>query len=152
MSEPIRLTIRVQHAETYAPTVDDLLAQIGDWNSILHRVEKAIAEDSASEIEWRVTGASKNSTLSFELTPFPRRHGMNIERRTQQVKDGISAGLSVLRSKPERPSYFTEQVLEKAERLFEPSYERTKPDTNRIWGTSQPLRLRHHKRSSLQRT
>jgi hypothetical protein len=119
MSEPIRLTIRAQNAETDAPTVEDLLAQIGDWNSILRGVEEAIAEDGASEIEWRVTGASKNSPLSFELTPFPRRHGMNIERRTKEVKEGISAGLSVLRSKPERPSYFTEQVLEKAERLFE---------------------------------
>ncbi len=119
MSDPIRLTIRAKNAETDAPTVEDLLAQIGDWNSILRGVEQAVAEDGASEIEWRVTGASKNSPLSFELTPFPRRHGMNIERRTKQVKEGISTGLSVLRVKPERPSYFTETVLEKAERLFE---------------------------------
>jgi len=119
MSDPIRLTIRAQNAETDAPTVDDLLAQIGDWNSILRGVEEAIAEDGASEIEWRVTGATKNSPLSFELTAFPRRHGMNIDRRTKQVKEGISAGLSMLRSRPERPSFFTEQVLEKAEKLFE---------------------------------
>ena len=119
MSDPIRFTIRAQNAETDAPTVEDLLAQIGDWNSILRGVEEAIAEDGASEIEWRVTGANKNSPLAFEFTAFPRRHGMNIERRTKQVKEGISAGLSVLRAKPERPSYFTEQVLEKAERLFE---------------------------------
>ena len=119
MSDPIRFTIRAQNAETDAPTVEDLLAQIGDWNSILRGVEEAIAEDGASEIEWRVTGANKNSPLAFEFTAFPRRHGMNIERRTKQVKEGISAGLSVLRSKPERPSYFTEPVLEKAERLFE---------------------------------
>jgi hypothetical protein len=119
MSDPIRFTIKAQNAETDAPTVDDLLAQIGDWNSILRGVEEAVAEDGASEIEWRVTGASKSSSLSFELTAFPRRHGMNVERRTTQVKEGISAGLSVLRSKPERPSYFTEPVLERAERLFE---------------------------------
>ena len=119
MSDPIRLTIRAQSAETDAPTVEDLLAQIGDWNSILRRVEEAIAEDGANEIEWRVTGSNKNSPLSFELTAFPRQHGMNVERRTKQVKEGISAGLSLLRSRPERPSYFTEPVLEKAERLFE---------------------------------
>jgi hypothetical protein len=71
MSDPIRFTIRAQNAETDAPTVDDLLAQIGDWNSILRGVEEAIAEDGASEIEWRVTGASKNSPLSLELTAFP---------------------------------------------------------------------------------
>jgi hypothetical protein len=119
MSDPIRFTIRAQNAETDAPTVEDLLAQIGDWNSILRGVEEAIAEDGVSEIEWRVTGASKNSPLAFELTAFPRRYGMNIQRRTKQVKEQISQGLSVLRSKPERPSYFTEPVLEKAERLFE---------------------------------
>jgi hypothetical protein len=119
MSDPIRFTIRAQNAETDAPTVEDLLAQIGDWNSILRGVEQALAEDGASEIEWRVTGASKNSPLAFELTAFPRRHGMNIERRTKQVKEGIFAGLSALRSRSERPSYFTEPVLEKTERLFE---------------------------------
>src|SRR3984893_14373285 len=119
MSDPIRLTIRAQNPETDAPTVEDLLAQIGDWNSILRGVEEAIAEDGASEIEWRGTGASTNSPLAFELTAFPRRHGMNIERRPQQVKEVIFTGLSALRSKPERPSYFTEPVLEKAEKLFE---------------------------------
>jgi hypothetical protein len=118
MSDPIRLTIRAQNVETDAPTVEDLLAQIGDWNSVLRGVEEAIAEDGASEIEWRVTGASKNSPLSFELTAFPRRHGMNVERRTKQVKEEISAGLSLLGSRPERPSYFTEPVLEKVQRLF----------------------------------
>jgi hypothetical protein len=119
MSDPIHFTIRAQNAVTDAPTVEDVLAQIGDWNSILRGVEEAIAEDGASEIEWRVTGASKSSPLAFELTAFPRRHGMNIERRTKQVKEQISTGLSALRSKPERPSYFTEPVLEKAEKLFE---------------------------------
>src|ERR1700752_1418832 len=119
MSDPIRFTIRAQNPETDAPTVEDLLAQIGDWYSILCGVEEAIAEDGAREVEWRVTGASKNSPLAFEFTAFPRRPGMNIERRTKQVKREISAGLSGLRSKPERPSYFTEPVLEKAERLFE---------------------------------
>ena len=112
-------SIRAQNAETDAPTVEDLLAQISDWNSILRGVEEAIADDGASEIEWRVTGASKNSPLAFELTAFPRRHGMNIERRTKQVKEQISSGLSALRLKSERPSYFTEPVLEKAEKLFE---------------------------------
>jgi hypothetical protein len=51
MSDPIRFTIRAQNAETDAPTVEDLLGQIGDWNSILRGVEEAIAEDGASEIE-----------------------------------------------------------------------------------------------------
>jgi hypothetical protein len=119
MTDPIRLTIRGQGAETDAPTVEDLVAQIEDWSAILERVEEAIAEDGAREIEWRVTGASKNSPLKFELTPFPRRHGMNIEQREREVKQQVARGLFQLQSKAERPIYFTEPVLEKAERLFE---------------------------------
>ncbi len=119
MSKPIRLVIRGRNTETDAPTVEDLLAQVGDWFSMLRGVEEALANDGTTEIEWRVTGASKRSPLAFELTPFPRRHGMDIERRTRQVKEQIVAGFQLLRSKAERPSYFTDPVLEKAERLFE---------------------------------
>jgi hypothetical protein len=118
MSDPIRLTISGHGAETDAPTVDDLLAQIGDWMVILRGVEEAIAEDGTTEIDWRVTGASKSSPLAFELMPFPRRHGMNIEGRTDEVKEHVSRGLQLLRSRAERPSYFTDPVLEKAEGLF----------------------------------
>ena len=45
MSNTIRLVIRAQNAETDAPMVEDLLAQIGDWNSILRGVEEAISDD-----------------------------------------------------------------------------------------------------------
>ncbi len=119
MTDPIQFTIRGHSAVTDAPTVEDLVAQIEDWFSILQGVEEAIAEDSIREIEWRVTGASMNSPLAFELTPFPRRHGMNIERRAREVKENIATGLSVLRSRAERPSYFTDPVLERAAKLFE---------------------------------
>jgi hypothetical protein len=118
MIDPIRLTIRGQGTETDAPTVEDLVAQIEDWSAILQRVEEAIAEDGAREIEWRVTGASESSLLKFELTPFPRRYGMNIEQRAREVKQQVATGLSQLQSKAERPNYFTEPVLERTEKLF----------------------------------
>jgi hypothetical protein len=82
-------------------------------------VEEAIAEDGAREIEWRVTGASKNSPLEFELTPFPRRHGMNIEHRAHEVKEHVATGLAALRTRAERPSYFSEPTLERTAKLFE---------------------------------
>lgn len=119
MATPIRLTIRGRNPETDAPTVEDMLAQIGDWSSILRGVEEALAEDGTTEIEWRVTGASKSSPIAFELTPFPRRHGMGIAYRVKQVKTQISAGFAILSSRAERPSYFTEPVLEKAEKHFQ---------------------------------
>jgi hypothetical protein len=119
MSKPVRLTVRGRSADTDAPTVEDLLAQVRDWFDILQGVEKAIAEDGASEIEWRVTSACKASPLAFELTPFARQHGMNVERRARATKEHASAGIRTLRDRAERPSYFTESVLESAERLFE---------------------------------
>lgn len=119
MTDSVRFTISGQGAGTDAPTVEDLVAQIEDWFAILRGVEEAIAEDGAREVDWRVTGASMNSPLAFELTAFPRRHGMNIERRTREVKEHVAAGLSLLRSRAERPSYFTEPVLERTAKLFE---------------------------------
>jgi len=118
MSDPIRLTIRGRGDDTDAPTVEDLLAQVADWFAIFKGVEQAIAPDGASEIEWRVTNASKNSPLAFEVTPYPRTHGMDIERRVREVKEYTSAGLAQLRARAERPSYFTPPVLENAQRLF----------------------------------
>jgi hypothetical protein len=99
--------------------VEDLLAQVGDCFSVLRAAEEAIAEDGTREIEWRVTDAKKGSPLAFELSPFARRHGVNIEHRVRQVKEETSAGLALLRAKAERPSYFTDPVLDKAEKLFE---------------------------------
>ncbi len=119
MTAPIRFSISGQSAETDAPTVEDFVSQIEDWFSILRGVEEAIAEDGIREIEWRVTGASKSSPLAFELTAFPRRHGVDIEHRTLEVKKYVAGGMSMLGSKAERPSFFTEPVLEKAGKLFE---------------------------------
>ncbi len=118
MSNSIRLSISGRSAETDAPTVEDLLAQIGDYFDILRGVEKALADDGANEIDWRVTDASKRSPLELEMTPFPRQHGMDIEQRAQLVSEHTAQGLALLCTKAERPRYFTEPVLETAERMF----------------------------------
>ncbi|HXZ00413.1 MAG TPA: hypothetical protein VEI03_10460 [Stellaceae bacterium] len=118
MSSPINLTIRGHNAATDAPTVEDLLGQVEDWFNILLGVEQAIAEDGVNEVEWRVTNARMNSPLAFELTPFPRKHGMDVEQRVKLIKEYTANGLVALRSKAERPTYFTEPVLKNAERLF----------------------------------
>jgi hypothetical protein len=118
MSDPIGLSISGSSAETDAPTLEDLLAQVGDYFIILRGVEEALADDGVSEIEWRVTNAQRQSPLRLELTPYPRRHGTNIDQRVRQVKQFTSAGLTTLRAKAERPSYFPEPVLASAERIF----------------------------------
>ena len=118
MTSPINFSISGHNAETDAPTVDDLVNQVGDYVSIMRAVEEALADDGASEIEWRVTNAKKNSPLELEITPFPRRHGVNIEQRVHKVKEHTAAGLALLTAKAERPSFFNDSVLEKVERLF----------------------------------
>lgn len=118
MTNPIRFAISGRNAETDAPTVEDLLDQVGDYFGILRGVEEALADDGASEIDWRVTDASKHSPLELEMTPFPRRHGVDIEQRAQLVRERTAQGLALLITRAERPRYFTEPVLEKAERLF----------------------------------
>jgi hypothetical protein len=119
MSSPIRFSVSGRDAETDAPTVEDLLAQVGDYIGIMRGVEEALADDGASEIQWRITNAKKSSPLELEITPFARRHGLNIDTRVRQVKEHTASGLALLVTRAERPSYFTEAVLEKAERLFD---------------------------------
>ena len=119
MTSPIHLSISGHSAETDAPTVDDLVNQVGDYVSIMNAVEEALADDGISEIEWRITNAKKNTPLELELTPFPRRHGINIDQRVHKVKEYTASGLALLVTTAERPSFFNDIVLEKVERLFQ---------------------------------
>ena len=119
MTSPIHISISGHNAETDAPTVDDLVGQVGDHVSIMRAVEEALADDGTSEIEWRVTNAKKGSPLELEITPFPRRHGVDIEQRVHKVKEHTAGGLALLAANAERPSFFNDRVLEKVERLFQ---------------------------------
>jgi hypothetical protein len=118
MSKSIKLSIRARGSND-APTVDDLLDQIRDYFDILEGVEQAIADDGRRAIEWRIVKASTNSPLSFEATAFPKDFAVNIDNRVALVTRHTALGLSMLRDRAERPSFFTEKVLRRAERLFE---------------------------------
>lgn len=120
MAKPIRITIRGTDSRgSDAPTVEDLLSQIQDFVSLLHGVEGAISEGGALEIDWRVTDATKNSPLTLEVTPFPRNFAMNIDRRAAQVVLATSQGIDALASRGERPMYFSDILIGRAERMFE---------------------------------
>lgn len=119
MASPIHFSISGHSAETDAPTVDDLVSQVGDHVSIMREVEEALADDGTSEIEWRVTNAKKDSPIELEITPFPRRHGVDIEQRVRKVKEHTAGGLALLAANAERPSFFNDTVLERVERLFQ---------------------------------
>ena len=61
MSKKIKLSVSGRGSETDAPTIEDFLGQVRDYFEVLSQVEETLAGDGESAIEWRITGASKNS-------------------------------------------------------------------------------------------
>lgn len=142
MAKPIKITIRGTDARgTDAPTVEDLLSQIQDFVTLLHGVEGALAEDG--QIEWRVTDASRNSPLTLEMTPYSRDHAVNIDRRAGDVVRATSAGFAALSKGVERPMYFSDAIMTRAENIFERvtnGLAETVVDTSQYEG-AEPIRL-----------
>lgn len=119
MVKPVRISISGSGESTDAPTFDDLLKQLRDLFEVLLSVEAAVSEDGSVAMEWRITDVSRNSPLTFEATPFPLDHAMNIDRRAAVVQHAVATGLATLRTESARPSYFSEAVLAKVERISE---------------------------------
>lgn len=120
MAAPVRITIKnTVVGEVDAPTVEDLLSQIQDLVDVLRSVEVAIAENGNTEIDWRVTEASSNSPIRLEITPFPRQHAMSIDRRAGEVAKFTVQGLRSLTERADRPTYFNDATVDRAERVFQ---------------------------------
>lgn len=115
----IKFSVAGSGLETDAPSVEDLLDQIRDYFDILSAVESAVAGDNSSVIEWRIVSASKNSPLLFEFAPYAKQYAVNIDARVELVVRNTARGLSGLKDGGQRPPYFSEKTLAKAERLFE---------------------------------
>ena len=119
MARTIKLQITGRGAESDAPTVQDLLDQVRDYFDIVRGVEEAVAEDGVAEIEWRVIAASKNSPLSIVVAPFARQFAMNVDRRAELVMAHTARGMRQIQERAERPAFFSQKVLAKAEQFFE---------------------------------
>jgi hypothetical protein len=117
MTKTIKLSIRAS-GETESPTVEDLIDQLRDYFAILGGVEEAIAPDSRQAIQWRIVAATTNSPLAFEAVAFPVDFAVNIDQRVDLVTRQTALGLAILKTKNERPPYFTDKVLLRAEQLF----------------------------------
>jgi hypothetical protein len=118
MNRKITLRIRAR-GPTDSPTVDDLLAQLRDYFDILGGVEEAIAEDGRRAIEWRIVKATTNTPITLEAVAFPKEFAVNIDRRAEIVVRQTAIGLNTLQRGGERPSHFTDNVLLRAEKIFE---------------------------------
>ncbi len=114
MAKPIRIVVKGSDClGNDAPTVDDLFSQILDQVDILREVEDAIAGEGSEQLVWRVTSVSKNSPIMFEITPFPKIYGTDIENRAAQVVKATAQGFHKLNEGNVRPSHFTDKVLNK---------------------------------------
>jgi hypothetical protein len=118
MARTIKLSVKAR-GEIDSPTVEDLLDQVRDYFEILKGVEQAIADDGANVIDWRIVAATTNSPISFEAQAFAREHGVNVDNRADMVARQTAIGLFQLETTDERPAYFTDRVLMRAEKLFE---------------------------------
>lgn len=118
MSRKITLRIKAR-GESNSPTVDDLLDQIRDYFEILKGVEEAVAEDGTQKLEWRIVGATTNSPINLEAAAFAKEFAVNIDHRADIVTRRVAFGLRQLQSMGERPPYFTNRVLLRAEKFFE---------------------------------
>lgn len=120
MAKPIKITvIGDDHRGGDAPTVEDLLSQIQDFVHVLRDVEEAVSEEGKEEIVWRVTNATKNSPLTFEVTPTPRQHAMNIDARAAKVIQATAYGFEQLAKTGDRPAFFTDKVLDRAAKVYQ---------------------------------
>lgn len=100
-----------------APTVDDLLGQVRDFVGVLREVEQAVEADGANKLVWRVTDASMNSPIRFELTPYGSGPAAALAARAVLVEETTIAGLRSLRKGNPRPPYFTAEAVARARRL-----------------------------------
>ena len=119
MAKPIKITVKGSdnHGDD-APTVEDLLTQIQDYVSVLREVEGALSEDGSEQIVWRVTNVTKNSPLTFEVTPYAKTYGVNIDGQAEKVVVATATGFKHLTDTGERPMYFTDKVISKAEKIY----------------------------------
>jgi hypothetical protein len=118
MVKPVKISVRAR-GEVDSPTVDDLLDQVRDFFEILKAVEQAVAGDGTTAIDWRVVNATTNSPISFEVAPFAHDFGTNIDHRAEIVARQTAFGLLQLETTNERPSYFSDVALGRAEKLFQ---------------------------------
>jgi hypothetical protein len=119
MGRIIKIRIEGRGDGTDAPVAEDLLDQIRDYLEILRGVEEAIAEDGENQIVWRIVNATRSSPFQFELEAYARHYGTDVTRRVTAVASRTAEGLAVLQARPERPQYFTDDVLKRAERIYE---------------------------------
>lgn len=118
MSTRITLSIKAR-GEVDSPTVEDLLDQLRDYFDILKMVEESLAEDGTNAIQWRIVRATTNSPIEVTAEASAKTFAVDVARRAELTTRYTATGLQLLKVRGERPPYFNDKVMLKAERFFE---------------------------------
>jgi len=119
LTKPIKITVKgTDHRGDDTPTVDDLLTQIQDFVFILREVESVISENGQGQIVWHVTNVTKNSPLTFEITPYPKHYAVNVDNRAEQVVSATANGFKEISDTGQIPMYFSKQVVDRAVKVY----------------------------------
>lgn len=116
MTTTIQLSI-AGRGEDDAPLLSDLLDQIRDYFVMVDGVAESMTGEPAEQYDWRVIGLSKNSPATITVEAVPRHgfpDGAVIAARAGQQ---TAYGLARLKTESVRPNYFTDNVLEAADRF-----------------------------------
>ena len=113
----VEISISGRGAPDDAPTVRDLMDQIGDFLVMTEGVEASIVGDGRPSFEWRVIGLSKNSPATMVAEAVSIAGAAPTDELAGRVLYFTTAGLNQLQQSGERPPYFTDTVLEAAERF-----------------------------------
>lgn len=118
MNTRIKVSIKAR-GEMDSPTVEDLLDQLRDYFDILKGVEEALAEDGTSALQWRIVKATSNTPIELTAEASAKHFAVDVSRRADLATRFTANGLQLLKVRGERPQYFTDKVMLKAERFFE---------------------------------
>ena len=119
MSKVITFQVAGRGEDSDAPTVEDLVDQLRDYFDLLGIVEGTVAVDGGTAIEWRIVEAHTNSPISFKAQAFARQFAVNVDARVAAVVEHTTGGLRQLQTGSDRPPFFTDQALQKAEKIFQ---------------------------------
>lgn len=121
MGSTITISISGSGHDTDAPPVDDLFDQLRDYFDLLSVIERTIAEDGQSAIDWRIVNASKSNPITFTAEAFSRQFAVNIDQRSALVAETTAHGMKHLLdgNRSDRPRFFTDPALQKSQKIFE---------------------------------
>ncbi|MFS0737576.1 hypothetical protein ABC347_11045 [Sphingomonas sp. 1P06PA] len=116
MTTTIELSI-AGRGENDAPRLDDLIGQLQDFFSMVNGVAASIAGDDIQRFDWQVIGLSKNSPARIVVEAVPTPGHAEGPELAAAARNATMVGLYELAVSSDRPVYFSDNVIEAADRF-----------------------------------